>query len=126
MKQVHLLLTIDRSDKAAEVVNDMAVKDDENALTQLSRGWLYLCQTSGDIDSARNVFTELRESHGGSPLLSTGLVVALMKQGDFTEAENILLEDDEIPKHMPERIINLITCGRHTGKEDSLLQEYRE
>jgi hypothetical protein len=76
--------------------------------------------------SNSHVVSELRERFGGSPLLSTGLVVALMKQGAFSEAENILAEDDEIPQEMPERLINLVTCGRHTAVEESTIQDYIE
>lgn len=115
------LLKLNRPDIAEQLVKKAAAASDEEAVLQLAQVWLALSKT--EPDEAGSILSELESKFGASALLLTAKGVAMMQEGNYAEAEQVLtqavakgLSDLSQSKSVACAVANLVTCKRLLGE----------
>lgn len=115
------LLKMNRHDIAEQLVKKAMAGSDEEAVLQLAQVWVALCKT--ESEEAESILSELESKFGASALILTSKGLALMQEGNYAEAEQVLaqavakgLSDLSEPKAAACAVVNLVTCKRLLGE----------
>jgi len=121
---VQLFLRLDRPDLASKLVAKMNAADEEASLAQLATAWVNLSMGGPKFQDGAYLFQELGEKFGASALLLNGQAVANMHQGNFEEAERLLIEAQGKNSNDPDTVVNQIVCAQHLNKAPEVVNRY--
>jgi coatomer protein complex subunit epsilon len=121
---VQLMLRLDRLDLAKKLTAKMNEADEEASLAQMSTAWVNCRDGGNKSQDAAYLFQELGEKFGASSLLLNGQAVASMQQGNFEEAERLLMEAQGKNSNDPDTITNQIVCAQHLNKDVAVVNRY--
>eukprot|EP00696_Hemimastix_kukwesjijk_P000683 gnl/Hemi2/10884_TR3726_c0_g9_i1.p2 gnl/Hemi2/10884_TR3726_c0_g9~~gnl/Hemi2/10884_TR3726_c0_g9_i1.p2 ORF type:complete len:146 (-),score=42.36 gnl/Hemi2/10884_TR3726_c0_g9_i1:188-625(-) len=97
---------MNRPDLANVQLQTMLKADDDAVITQLASAQVNLAPVTGKASAALDIYTELQDKFGLTPVIGNGLAAAHLQMRASDQAEKILLE---LPQ-TADTLINLIVC----------------
>lgn len=121
---VSLLLRMDRMDLAAKCYSNMRAIDEDSSLTMLASAWIYISEGHKKVLEACNIYEDLIDKFGGSSLLLNGLAVAKIHQGEYAEAETLLLDALTKRTNDPDSLANLVVVSQQLRRSEDVTTRY--
>lgn len=115
---VQIMLRLARVDLARDVLGVMTTVDEESPIVQLTNVWVNLAMGGEYAKEAYYICEELSQRYAPTPLLQNTMAVALIKQGEYEEAETLLQKVQESKPDQAEAIGNMIVVAQMTGRAD--------
>lgn len=92
---IQTYIKMDRIDMAGKELKRMVVVNEDSTLTQLATAWVNAAKGGEKLQECFYNFEELAQKYGSTTLLLNGQATARVLQGNFEEAEGLLLEVTE-------------------------------
>lgn len=121
---VQIYLAMNLVDKAYALVKRMQGADDDATLSQLANAWVYLSIGGTKYEEAYYIFQELIDKYGETVPLLNGIAVALMHQGNYTQASTFLVTALSKSGSNPDTLVNMIVCSQHLAKPEEVINRY--
>ena len=125
---------MDRGDLAVKESAKMKQIDEDSSLTLLSEAWIILASSAGadsnsnnnnnKLSYASNIFEDLKDKFGSSPLLLNGIATAKMHLNEHEEAESILLQALTTNSTDANTLANLIVISHKLRKPSETINRY--
>jgi coatomer subunit epsilon len=124
LAMVSLLLRMDRPDLAQKKQKEMRAVDEDNPLTQLACAWIYMRAGESKVQEACNIYEDLIDKFGGSPLLLNGAASTKMHMGEYEEAESLLLEALTKISGDSDSLANLVVVSQQLRRPEEVINRY--
>lgn len=121
---IQVLLSMHRVDLAKKKLKELQALDEDSTLTQLAIAWVDLAIGGDKIQDAFYVFQELSEKFGTTPLLLNGQAATHIQQGQYLDAEELLLQALDKDPNNAETLINLVAVSTYLEKPPEVAQRY--
>eukprot|EP00729_Bicosta_minor_P005097 gene5097-12901_t len=119
-----VLISMDRPDQAGKELKKMKEMDDDSTLCKLAESWVGLAKGGELLKEAFYNFEELAQKYGETPTLLNGQAAAHIQQGQYEDAEGVLLTAQEKDPDDAETLINLNSVASFLGKPAEVGQRY--
>ncbi|GJP37458.1 hypothetical protein CLOM_g21861 [Closterium sp. NIES-68] len=113
---VQVFLKMDRVDYAEKQLKAMQAADEDATLTQLANAWVCLAMGGAKVVEATYIFQELADKFTPTVALLNGSALSQMHQGNFDDAEALLLDALNKDAKDANTLANLVVCSLHRGK----------
>ena len=95
-----------------------------SSLTILCCAWINIAAGGNKVQEACNLYEDLVDKFGGSPLLLNGLAAGKMHQGAYEEAETLLQEALTKKSADPDSLANLVVVSQQLRRPDDVINRY--
>ncbi|KNC53065.1 protein transporter [Thecamonas trahens ATCC 50062] len=121
---VYVYLQMNQVRYAEEKVKAMVAIEEDNTLTQLAGAWVGIAKGKSALQEAYHVFQDFVDKYQPSTKLLNGVAACCMHQGNFEEAEAVLVSALELNANDADTLANLIALAQHTGKASDVIDRY--
>jgi len=121
---VSLLLRMDRPDLAMKKYSEMRQIDEDSSLSVLASAWINMAGGGNKVNEACNLYEDLIDKFGGSPLLLNGLAAGKMHQGAYEEAETHLQEALTKQSSDADTLANLVVVCQQLRRPEDVIDRY--
>jgi len=119
-----VLISMDRVDQATKELSAMKKLDEDSTLSKLCESWIGVARGGELLKEAFYNYEELAQKYGETSVLLNGQASAHIQQGQYDEAEGVLLAAQEKDPDFAETLINLNSVSNFLGKAPEVSQRY--
>lgn len=114
--KVQCYMLMHRYDLAGKTIRRMQTADEDALPSQLTTALFNLSKGGEQLQEALNIYEELKERYGPTPVLLNGQAAALIGMNRWEDADTILQEAIDLDNGNADTLVNMIMVSGHLGK----------